>query len=335
MRYVLFGIPLILLVCLCMPLSSSQAAETVRLALGPAGFTLAPVYLAVALGMFEEQGLAVKRISVPGPGLEVRALEGGQADLAFTSGDSLLSTPPGRPLLVVYSGLQRPIVNWVMRGEAARRHGISQGSPLSQKLRALRGLSVGVTAPGSLGERLATYVAAREGLRIGEDIRLISLGRSDGWAAALRDGRVDVGLNLVPLPEMAVVREEAVSLINYARGEDPGLSEFLMGVLLVRTELAQKQEEKVRRATRALYQAVRWALRSPTAKIAGALQPFMVRADSREIAEGVKAILPALNPYGLVTERAFTNTADVVEKAGSLRRRIRFEETVANQFLPG
>jgi ABC-type nitrate/sulfonate/bicarbonate transport system substrate-binding protein len=328
-------IAMLFVVGLGLPLHSVQAAERVRLALGPTGFTLAPVYLAMALRLFEERGLEVERIGAPRPGLEIRALEAGQADFAFASGDALLSVPPGRPLLVVYSGLQRPIVNWVMRTETARRRGVTDGSPLSQKLRALRGLAVGVIASGSLGEQLAAYVAAREGLRIGEDVRLVRLGGSDGWAAALRDGRADAGLHLVPFPEMAVARGEAISLINYAKGEDAALSEFLMGALLVRAEFAERQGEQVRQVIRALYQAVRWALANPAAKVGEALHPYAGRADLRETVEGVKAILPALNPHGRITARAFATTTEIVEKAGALRRRVRFEELVTNQFLPG
>ncbi len=333
MRKLVIAIPL--LVSLVAPLHSGQAAEKIRMALGPSGFTLAPVNLAIALRLFEERGLEVERIGAPRPGLEIRALEAGQADFAFASGDAVLSVPPGRPLLIVYSGLQRPIVNWVMRIETARQWGLTDGSPLPQKLRALRRLGVGVTTSGSLGEQLATYVAVREGLRGGEEFRLVRLGGSDDWAVALRDGRVDAGLHVVPFPEMAVVRGEAISLVNFAKGEDAALSEFLMGALLVRAEFAERQGEKVRQVVRALYQAVRWALTNPAAKVAEALHPVTGRADPRETAEGVKAILPALNPHGRITERAFTATMEVVEKAGLLRRRVRFEEMVTNQFLPG
>jgi ABC-type nitrate/sulfonate/bicarbonate transport system substrate-binding protein len=313
----------------------SHAGEKIRLALGPTGFALAPAYLAMALGMFEQSELDVERVNAPRPGLEIGALEGGQADFAFASGDALLSRPPGRPLSIVYAGLQRPIVNWVMQTEIARQRGVSERSPLPQKLQALRHLAVGVTTSGSLGEQFVAFVAAREGLKIGEDLRLVRLGGSDAWAAALKDGRANVGVHLTPFPEMAVVRGDAISLINYAKGEDAALSEFLMGALLVRTEMADQQGETVRRAVRALYQAVRWALANPPEKVAEILHPFMGRRDPRETLEGVKTLLPALNPHGRVTERAFATTADIAEKAGLLRRPARFGELVTNQFLPG
>jgi ABC-type nitrate/sulfonate/bicarbonate transport system substrate-binding protein len=314
---------------------SVQAAEKVRMALGPSGFALAPVHLAAALGLFEEVGLDVERIGAPRPGLEIRALEAGQADFAFASGDALLSAPPGRALLVVYSGLQRPIVTWVMRTETARQRGVREGSPLSQRVRALRGLAVGVPAGGGLGELLARSVASREGLKIGEELRLVTVGGGDDWGAALKAGRVDAALHMAPFPEMAVQRGEAVSLINFAAGEDAAFSEFLMGALLVRAETVERHGEKVRQATRALYLAVRWALASPAEKVAETLQPYAGRKDPRETLAGVNAILPALNPHGRATERAFQATVEAVERAGMLRRPVRYEEIVTSRFLPG
>jgi NitT/TauT family transport system substrate-binding protein len=329
------GVALPFIFMLAVSAGVGQAAEKVRLVLGSTGFALAPVHLAAALKTFAEAGLDVERIGAPRPGLEIRALEAGHADFAFASGDALLSLPPGRPLLVVYSGLQRPIVTWVMRSEVARQRGVSDGSPVSQRLRALRGLAVGVPGGGSLGELIAKSAASRAGLRIGDELRLVNLGGGDDWAASLKAGRVDAALHVTPLPEMAVARGEAVPLVAFAKGEDAALSEFLMGVLLVRADLAEQHGEKVRQAARALYQAVRWALANPAEKVAEALQPYMGRTDLRETLEGVKAIVPALNPHGRVTERALLATADIVERAGMLRRPVRYEEMVTGRFLPG
>ncbi|MFA5026485.1 MAG: ABC transporter substrate-binding protein [Candidatus Methylomirabilota bacterium] len=331
MRHLLCCLPLLL--GFLLPPSPSHAGERIRVALEESGFALTPLHLAVALGTFEAQGLSVERINTQGRGLAAKALEGGQADFAFVSGDALLTAPPGRPLLVVYSGLSRPIVNWVLRTEAARRRGVDAGSPLRQKLWALRGLTVGVAAPGGLAERLARYVASREGWRIGEEMKLATLGSGPGWLAALREGRADAALSGVPFPELAVARGDAISLINHASGEDPDLADFLMGVLAVRAEQAERQGDLVRRAIRALRQAVRWGREHPPARVAALLQPFLGHADATETLEGVKAVLPALNPHGRVTPRGYAATVRVLEAAGAVSRRLPYEAVVSDEFL--
>jgi NitT/TauT family transport system substrate-binding protein len=320
---------------LLLPPPSSGAAERVRLAVGSPGFTLVPLYLAQALGTFEAHGLETERVTTQGSGLEVKALEAGQADFAFTPGDVYLAVPPGRPLLAVHGGLQRPIFNWVMQSGAARQRGLSDKSPLAQRLRALRGLTVGVPLAGGFGEQLARYVVMREGLRVGDEVKLLPVGGGNGWVTSLRQGRVEAALHLIPFPELAIARGEAISLLSHTRGEDEDLGELLMGVLLVRRETAERQGEKVRQMTRALVQATRWALGSPPARVAGVLQPFFPRGDAAEILEGVRAILPALNPHGRISERAFRKTGEVLESSGALKRRLRFEEAVSNDFLPG
>jgi len=324
-----------LILGLLLPAAPGGAAERVRLAVGAPSFTLTPVFLAQAVGTFEAQGLSVERLITQGSGLEIRALEAGQADFAFTSGDVYLGVPSGRPLVAVYSGVQRPIVNWVMQGGAARHRGLDAKSPLAQRLRALRGLSVGVPVPGGLAEQLARFVAAREGLRIGEDVKLVPVGSGGGWASSLREGRVEAALQMIPFPELAIARREAISLLSHTRGEDGELDQFLMGVLLVRRETAERQGETIRRMGRALSQAIRWALGSSPAEVGAALQPFFPRGQAAEILEGVRAVLPALNPHGRISEQAFRKTGEVLEGAGALKRRLRFEEAVSGDFLPG
>lgn len=320
------------ILCILLPLASGQAGERVRLAVGTSGFLLTPVYLASALGRFEAQGLSVERIGTLGQGLALKALEGGQVDFAFVSGDALLGTPPGRPLVIVHAGLARPIAGWVLRAETARQRGVTSSSPLPQKIAVLRGLTLGVPANDGLAAPLAHYLAAREGWRAGESVKLALLGSGAGWIAALADGQADAGLHWTPWPGLAVARGQAIPLIDYAAGEDGDLADFLMGVLVVRAETADRQEDLVRRTVRALRQAGHWGRAESPEKVASLLEPFLGGLDAAEVLAGVKAVRPALSPHGRPTRGGFAALVRVLEAAGPVQRRAPYEALVRDRF---
>jgi NitT/TauT family transport system substrate-binding protein len=311
------------------------AGEKVRLALPNTGLAMLPVYLAQGLGLYAEEGLEVERIVTQGGGLELRALSAGQVEFAFTSGDAvLIGLQNGHRLVMVYSGLHRPIFNWAMHKEAARQRGITDGSPVDHKLRALNGLTLGLSQLGALPQHLAEYAIRKAGLTPHKDVRFAALGAGSMWLAGLESRKVDVAVTAVPLPEMAAQNGRTILFINNARGEDPSLSEFLMGNLVVRPDYLRRNPETVRKVVRAMFQANRFALTNPPEKTAEILQPFLAQTEAKALLEGVKATLPALNPDGYTSERAVIVTNEVLEQAGLLTKPAPFADIVNNEWVP-
>jgi NitT/TauT family transport system substrate-binding protein len=312
------------------------AGEKVRLAIPAAALSMMPVYLAQGLALFGDEGLEVEGIATQGGGLEVKALAADQVDFAFTSGDAILGgRQRGQQLAIVFSGMHRPIINWVMTREAAMQRGLSANSPLDQKLRTLKGLTFGLDQRGALAEHLADYTLRKVGLKLNSDVKLVSLGSGPEWLTRLRGGRADVALGMVPFPEMAVAQGSAILLIDNARGDDPAFPEFLMANLAVRRDYLERNPGTVRKMVRAMYRANRWALANPPEAVAEVLQPFLSRIEPTALLEGVKAALPAVTPHGRTTERALEITREVLEKVGLLKKEIPFREVVVNDYVPG
>lgn len=314
----------------------SGAGEKIRLALPATALSMLPVYVAKGLGFFSTEGLDVDSIATLGGGPEVKALAAGQVDFAVTSGDSVIGAyQQDQRLVMVFSGLTRPIINWAMYRDAASERGIRATNPLEQKLRALKGLTIGVDQRGALAQHLAEYSLRKAGLTPATDVRFLPLGSGPTWLDALASRRVAVVLGVEPLPEMAVGRGDTFLLINNAAGEDPSLAEFLMANLVVRLDYLQRNPETVRKMVRAMYRANRWALANSPEVVAEALQPFLPRTDAKALLSAVKIVLPAINPHGRTTERAVEITSEILEKAGLLKKKAPYAEIVTNEFVPG
>jgi sulfonate transport system substrate-binding protein len=312
------------------------AGEKVRLAIPATALSMLSVYLAQGLALFGDEGLEVEGIATQGGGLEIKALVADQVDCAFTSGDAILAAiQRGQQLAVVFSGMNRPIINWAMAREVAMSRGLTASSPLDQKLRALKGLTIGLDQRGALAEHLAEYALWKAGLKPNSDVKLVSLGSGPEWLSRLQGRRADVALGVVPLPEMAVAQGSAILLIDNTRGEDPSFPEFLMGNLTVRRDYLERSPQTVRKMVRAMYRANRWALANPPETVAEVLQPFLSRIEPSALLDGVKAVLPAVTPHGRTTERAMEVTREVLEKAGLLKKEVPIRGVVVNDYVPG
>jgi NitT/TauT family transport system substrate-binding protein len=221
-----------------------------------------------------------------------------------------------------------------MHKDAAKAKGITESTPLPEKLKALKGLTVGVTNLAALTGHLASFVIRKAGYVPQQDVQVIPIGAGPTWLAALENRKVDLALTAPPVPETAVQRGHAIMFINNAKGEDPSISEFLMENLVARPETLKKDPDLVRRMVRALFKANKWALSSTPEQVAEALKPTFAKTEPAIHLEGVKAVLPTLSRDGRTTEKSVQATQDILETAGLLKKRVAYSDIVTNEFVP-
>jgi NitT/TauT family transport system substrate-binding protein len=312
----------------------AQAPRKVKMTIPVVAHSMTPVYVAQSKGFFTDEKLDLDITSTGGGGPDIRALIAGDVEFSFTTGDNvILAQQEGKRLLMVMSGLNKVFINWAMHKEAAKAKGISESTPLTDKIKALKGLTVGVTNPGALTAHLAAFVIRKAGYNPQQDVQIIPIGAGPTWLAALENRKVDAALTAPPVPETAISRGFAIMFINNAKGEDPSIPEFLMENLIARPETVAKDSDLVRRMVRALTRANQWALKSTPEQVADALKPSMGATAPDLLLTGVKSVLPALSPDGRTSERSVQITQDILEQAGILKKRVAYSEIVTNEFL--
>jgi ABC-type nitrate/sulfonate/bicarbonate transport system substrate-binding protein len=319
----------------CFPSSgAAQTAKKVKMTIPVIAHSMAPIFIAENKNFFSDEKLDVDVTSTNGGGPDIRALIAGDVDFCFTTGDNvILAQQEGKKLVMVMSGLHRLFINWAMHKETAKAKGVTESMPLAEKIKALKGLTIGVTNPGALTAHLAAFVLRKAGYNPQKDAQIIPIGSGPTWLAALENRKVDVALTAPPVPETAISRGFAIMLINNAKGEDPSIPEFLMEDLIVRPETMTKDADTVRRMVRALTRANRWATESTPEQVADALKPSMTTIAAELLLAGVKSVIPALSTDGRISERSVQITQDVLEQAGILKRRIAFSDVASNDFL--
>ena len=324
-----------LCLALAFPPVEAQSPRKVKLTMPVVALTMSPLYIAQSKGFFAEEGLDVEMTSTGGGGPDIRALIAGEADFTFTTGDNvMLAYQEGKPLLMVMSALNKVFINWAIHKESAKAKGITESTPFGEKVKALKGLTVGVTNPAALTAHLAAFVIRKAGYVPQEDVKIIPVGAGPTWLAALENRKVDLALTAPPVPETAIQRGFAMMFINNAKGEDPSISEFLMENLVVRPETIKKDPDLVRRMVRALVKANKWALSSTPEQVTDALKPALGKTDPKILLEGVRSLMPTLSPDGRTTERSVQTTQDILDVAGLLKKRAAYSDIVTNEFLP-
>ena len=311
-----------------------QAQRKVKMTIPVVAHSMTPVYIAQSKGFFSSEKLDLDITSTGGGGPDIRALIAGDVEFSFTTGDNvILAHQEGKRLVMVMSALNKVLINWAMHKETAKAKGVTESMPLDQKIKALKGLTVGVTNPGALTAHLAAFVIRKAGYNPQQDVQIIPVGAGPTWLAALENRKVDVALTAPPVPETAISRGFAVMFINNAKGEDPSIPEFLMENLIARPETVNKDPDLVRRMVRALTRANQWAIKNGAEQVADALKPFMAKTPAELLLSGAAAVLPALNSDGRTSERSFQVTQDILEQAGILKKRATYAELVNNEFL--
>jgi NitT/TauT family transport system substrate-binding protein len=181
-------------------------AETIQLMVGGIEKQIyLPVALADRLGYFKEQGLDVQVLSdTSGGHAEDGLLTGSVQGVVGFYDHTIDLQAKGKFVQAVVQFGQAP-------GEAvvvATRHAEAIRSPAD-----FRGHALGVTGLGSSTHLLMQYLVAEHGLKMG-DVTISGVGSGDAFAAALREGRIDLGMTTEPTASRLLKSGDARLLVD-------------------------------------------------------------------------------------------------------------------------
>jgi sulfonate transport system substrate-binding protein len=170
---------------------AKPGVSRVRLAVGgkPALFYL-PLTVTERLGYFRDAGLDVEISDFPGGARALQALIGGSADVVTGSFDHTIQMQAkGQPIVAVVQLGQFP--GYVLGVLTAKAQ--TYRSPVD-----LKGMKIGVTAPGSSTHFMAQHLLVKHGLKR-DDASFVGIGASASAVAAVQRGEIDAIVNVDPV----------------------------------------------------------------------------------------------------------------------------------------
>ena len=173
--------------------AGAQNLEKKRITLAVGGKSLLyylPLTIAERKGYFKAEGLEVEIVDFPGGAKALQAMVGGSADVVSGAYEHTINMhAKGQPIVgLALQGRYNGIVFAVSKAKAAQ----------FKSAQDIRGLKVGVTAPGSSTHMAVQNLAAKAGLKA-DDFAAIGVGASAGAVAAMKRGGIDAISNLDPV----------------------------------------------------------------------------------------------------------------------------------------
>lgn len=324
----------VMLVALVLPGGASAQPQKIKITIPAAAVTFASLYHAKTAGYFAEEGLDVEIITVAGGG-SLQALIARDAQFTVAPATYMIEAhQKGQKMLNTMSLLARNAINVVMHKDVAREKGITEKTPLADKIKALKGLKLSGVAVGSFSYEMLTYYLLKAGLDPKKDVELIGIGAGPPMVLALEQRKVDAFATGSPIPEAAVLRGFGTMIVDNSAGEDPDFSEFMMLVVTVHPEWAKQNAETVRKVVKVLLRGNAWIIDNTAEAAVPSMKPFLGRLDDKILIAGLSKVRLGVPRDGRITERAVTLTQEFLKKIGQLKAPIPYAEIVTNEYLP-
>ena len=241
----------------CWPLAAActtaSAQTKVRLAVGgqTALFYL-PLTVTDRLGYFKDEGLDVTISDLAGGARALQALMGGSADVVTGSFDHTIQMhAKSQPLTaVVQLGRFPGFVLALVGPKAASYRGPAD----------LKGMKIGVTAPGSSTHFMVLHMMAQAGLKP-DDASYVSVGAGQTAIAAARRGEIDALVSVDPVINL-LDSEKAIRIVADTRTVE-GTRQVYGGLypaaaLYLSPAYAQKNPAAVQSLANAFVRGLKW-----------------------------------------------------------------------------
>ncbi len=265
----------------------------VRLAVGgkPALFYL-PLTVVERLGYFRDAGLEVEISDFPGGARALQALIGGSADVVTGSFEHTIQMQAKSQPVVGLVQLGR-FPGYVVGVLAAR-------AATYRDPKDLKGMKIGVTAPGSGTHFMVQYFMVRNGLKP-DDASFVGVGASASAVAAVRRGEIDAIVNVDPVIGL-LVSQNLIKVIADTRTE-AGTRQIFGGTypaaaLYSTPAFIEKNPRTVQALANAFVRGLKWMQTHSADEIAAVMPEEYALGDKALYAQSIKSSLPMYSADG-------------------------------------
>jgi len=192
-RYTILVAALAACLAFASPALHAQAPEKPKVVVGVGGKTLfyyLPLTIALQKGYFKAEGLEVELQDFPGGARALQALLGGSVDIVSGAYEhTITQQAKGQNLEAIFLQGKYSSMVLVMNKAKAEKY----RSPAD-----LKGMKIGVTAPGSSTNMMVNILLAKVNLKP-DDVSIIGAGATAGAVAIMQRGELDALVNLDPV----------------------------------------------------------------------------------------------------------------------------------------
>ncbi len=287
-----------LITALLLGLAWTQAApaQTVRLAVGgkPVIFYL-PLTVTERLGYFKAEGLDVEISDFAGGARALQSLIGGSADVVTGAFDHTIQMAIKNQPIVATVQLGR-YPGYVLAVTGANMQ--TYKSPQD-----LKGLKIGITAPGSGTHFMVLHYMLQNGLKA-EDASFIGIGAAASAVAAVKKGDVDAIVNVDPTISM-LEQQKLIKVVADTR--TPQGTQAVYGgaypaaVLYAKADYIAKNPAVMQKLANAFARGLKWIEAHSPEEIAAVMPEEYALGDKQLYVHSIAASKPMFSTDGRIT----------------------------------
>jgi|GEM_PF-2554227 len=192
------------------------------------GFLYLPFLVAEHEHYFAANGLKVKTLQVTSTAI-LSALLAGNADIGTNTPSTITAAARGKYLPTIVGITKQFPAEVLVSNKAMTAAHISPSAPVANRIKALKGMKIGITSVGSTFDSLFRYVLPIYGLTPDKDVTLVPLGTASAAMAALKTGAIDGYIDAAPSPQQAQADGLGKILISFSNGSVPEMAGYVQG----------------------------------------------------------------------------------------------------------
>jgi NitT/TauT family transport system substrate-binding protein len=289
----------------------AQAPEKKKITIAVGGkslFYYLPLTVAERKGYFKDEGLEVEIPDFAGGARALQALVGGSADMVSGAYEHTINMAAKKqPIKAVVLQMKYSSIALVMSKDKAAKY----RSPKD-----LKGMKIGVTAPGSSTNMFVNNLLAKDGLKP-SDVSIVGVGTGAGAVAAMEKGELDAMSNLDPVLTQLESTGKFVAVAD-SRTEK-GMKDIYGGdyhasVIYITEEFIKKNPNTVQAVVNAMVRADQWIAKATPQEIVD-LMPAEYKAGNPSLyKEALLKNMIGFSESGELSMKAAENVYKVLAK---------------------
>jgi NitT/TauT family transport system substrate-binding protein len=296
---------------------------------GKAAFYYLPLTVAEQLGYFKNEGLDLKISDFAGGSAALKAVVGGSADVVSGAYEHTISL----------QGKKQHFQAFVLQGRLPQiALGVATAKAANFKsFKDLKGMKVGVSAPGSSTNNLVKQLLAKSGLDPNRDVAIVGVGTGAGAIAAMKGGQIDAISNVDPLMTR-LERDGAIKIVADTRTlkgtQEVWGAALPAGCLYAPVEFVKKNPKTVQALANAIVRADKWIAKASATDLIKVVPEAYLLGDRALYMFTYDKVKEAISPDGMISDAGAKATLAALRQfdAGVKSVAINLEQTYTNEF---
>jgi NitT/TauT family transport system substrate-binding protein len=309
----------------------AQALEKTKVSIavgGKASFYYLPLSIAEFKGFYKAEGLDVEISDFAGGSRALAAVVGGSADVVSGAYEHTINLQQKGQMFQAF----------VLQGRAPQMAiGVSSKTMAGYKsVTDLKGKKIGVSAPGSSTNMMASFMLANAGLKA-SDVSFVGVGTGAGAVTALRSGQIDAISNVEPV--MTMLQQSGDIRIVADMRTMKGTQDFLGGpmpaaCLYAPLTFVQKYPNTAQALASAIIRANRWIESVGPSELIRTVPESYLLGDRGIYLATFNAIRDSISRDGLIPDEGSKTALKLLESSTPKwdKTKVDLAKTYTNEF---